>query len=69
LQKFYSCLDSSFAEALFLFYASSGLRKGEVLSLNVEDIDLKKRMIIPNNHMGITKCSYLSFFNQETEEG
>jgi len=68
LQTFYGCLDSSFAQALFLFYASSGLRKGEVLSLNVEDIDFKKRMIIPNNHSGVTKCSYLSFFNRETEE-
>ena len=68
LQKFYSCLDSSFAEALFLFYASSGLRKGEVLSVNVNDIDFEKRMIVPSNHTGVTKCSYISFFNNETEE-
>jgi integrase len=68
LQKFYSCLDSSFAEALFLFYASSGLRKCEVLSLNVNDIDFEKRMIVPSNHIGITKCSYISFFNRESEE-
>ena len=68
LQKFYSCLDSSFAEALFLFYASSGLRKGEVLSVNVKDIDFEKRMIVPSNHTGVTKCSYISFFNNETEK-
>ena len=68
LQKFYSCLDSEFAEALFLFYASSGLRKGEVLSLDVSDVDFEKRMIIPSNHTGVTKCSYISFFNREAEE-
>jgi integrase len=68
LKKFYKVLDSEFAEALFLFYASSGLRKREVLSLNVSDVDFKKRMIIPNNHTGHTKCSYVSFFNWETEE-
>ena len=68
LQKFYSGLDSSFAQALFLFYASSGLRKGEVLSINVNDIDFEKRMIVPSNHTGVTKCSYISFFNGETED-
>ena len=68
LQKFYGCLDSKLAEALFLFYASSGLRKGEVLSLNVNDIDFEKRMIIPSNHKGVTKCSYISFFNKETND-
>ncbi len=64
----HTSLSSEFAKALFLFYASSGLRKGEVLSLSVEDIDFKKRMIIPNNHYGVTKSSYVSFFNGEAEE-
>ena len=68
VQRFYKVLDSEFAKALFLFYASSGLRKGEVLSLNVSDIDFKKRMIVPNNHIGVTKSSYVSFFNWEAEE-
>ena len=68
LQKFYNCLDSDLGEALFLFYASSGLRKNEVLSLSVKDIDFEKRLIIPNCHNGSTKNSYISFFNKEAEK-
>ena len=61
-------LDSKFAEALFLFYASSGLRKGEVLGLTVDDVDFEKRMIVHNCHAGGNKRSYVSFYNRETAE-
>jgi len=30
-------------------YASSGLRKTEILSLNFNDVDFENRMIIPRN--------------------
>jgi integrase len=63
LCSFFEVLDSKFAEALFLFYASSGLRKGEVLELKVEDVDFEKRMIVPKCHAGVNKRSYVSFYN------
>ena len=67
LQRFFRVLDSELSEALFLFYASTGLRKNEVLSLTFKDIDFKKRMVVPNCHLGFTKSSYLSFYNEEAE--
>ena len=67
LRKFYEAIDSDVGCALFLFYATSGLRKREVLSLTRDDIDFTKRMVIPNCHNGSTKHSYVSFYNEETE--
>ena len=67
LQKFFSCLNSELGEALFLFYASTGLRKNEVLSLTKKEIDFTKRMVVPKCHQGFTKSSYLSFYNEEAE--
>ena len=67
INKFYYAIDGLRARALFVLYASSGLRKNEVLSLKIEDIDFKKRIIIPNSHNGETKKAWLSFFNNETE--
>jgi integrase/recombinase XerD len=67
LQKFFETLRTPIARALFLMYASSGLRKMELLSLKKEDIDWENRMIIPKNHNGETKKSWVTFFNQEAE--
>lgn len=67
LQTFYNALDSVKDKALFLIYASSGLRRNEILSLTLEDIDLANRMIIPKCHNGDTKKSFVSFYNAETE--
>jgi integrase len=68
LQRFFGALETEIAKALFLFFASSGLRKSEVLGLSVGDVDFEKRMIVPNCHNGTTKNSYVSFYNRETEE-
>ena len=68
LQKFYQALRTPIARALFLTYASSGLRKMELLSLKKEDIDWEKRMIVPKNHSGETKRSWVAFFNGEAEQ-
>ena len=68
LQKFYVALDSSRDRALFLLYATSGLRKNEILSLNREDVDLEKRMIIPDKNGSRTKRTWVSFFNEEAKE-
>ena len=68
IQRFFGVIDSELGEALFLFYASSGLRKSEVLGLTKDSIDFEKRMIIPSGHSGVTKNSYVSFYNRETEQ-
>jgi len=40
----------------------------EVINLNRDDIDFKTRMIIPNFHTGLTKQSYITFYNNECEK-
>jgi len=67
LKQFYECLETLKEKALFLLYATTGLRREEILSLKPEDIDLSKRMITPNNHEGETKKSWVSFYNEEAE--
>jgi len=67
LGKFYQALRTPIARALFLMYASSGLRNMELLSLSKGDVDWEKRMIVPKNHNGTTKRSWVAFFNQEAE--
>jgi len=68
LQRFYASLSRLRDRAMFLIYATSGLRKNEVLSLHREDIDLEKRMIIPRKNGTRTKRTWVSFFNEEAKE-
>jgi len=67
LRRFFDALENNRDKALFLVLASSGLRKGELLSLTKDDLDLETRTIIPRNahENGTTKNSWISFFNQE----
>lgn len=51
-----------------MLYATTGLRRDEILSLKPEDIDFDKRMITPDNHEGETKKSWVSFYNDEAEQ-
>jgi integrase len=67
LRRFYRALRTKRARALFLMYASTGLRKMELLSLRKDDIDWGKRMVIPNSHSGGTKRSWVTFFSREAE--
>ena len=67
LNHFYDCLDTPKEKALFMLYATTGLRRDEILSLKPEDIDFDKLMITPDNHEGETKKSWVSFYNQEAE--
>ena len=66
LCRFYTAIDSVKEKALFLLYASSGLRRMEVLDSKKSDVDLEKRIIKPNAHSGETKKAWISFFNMET---
>jgi integrase len=68
LKEFYEAIETPKERALFLLYATSGLRRQEILSLKPEDIDFEKRMITPSNHLGETKKSWCSFYNEEAEE-
>lgn len=56
------------ARAMFLLFATSGLRRNELLGLLRENIDLEKRMIIPGKQSSRTKRTYVTFFNGEASE-
>jgi integrase len=67
LRTFFDALESVDDKALFLFFASSGLRRNEVLNLQVSDVDIGKEVCYPN-HQSRTKNSYFGFFNGEASE-
>jgi integrase len=67
LKRFFEAIDDDIGKALFLFFATTGLRKNEVLSLAHDDIDPSIRLVTPKSHSGTTKHCYLSFYNRETE--
>jgi len=63
---FYNALTSLKEKALFLVACTSGLRKKELLSLTLDDIDLETGLIIPKVYDGSrTKHSFVTFCNQE----
>ena len=68
LQQFYKALDSMKDKALFLLYASSGLRRREALSLYIEDLDFGTCMIKPKPHNGKTKHTWITAFNRECHD-
>ena len=68
VKQFYEALETTKEKALFMLYATTGLRRAEILSLKAGDIDFEKRMITPNNHLGETKKSWCSFYNEEAEK-
>jgi integrase len=57
LKRLFDSMDSKIGKVLFLLYASSGLRKSEILGPTKDDIDFGKRMIYPSGHNGVTKSS------------
>ena len=67
LLEFFGCLTTDYEQALFLLYASSGLRRSEVLDLRINQLDLEARAIIPN-HATTQKKSWISFYNSECEK-
>ena len=55
--------------ALFLIFASSGLRHSEVLSLDrFENVNFEKRMLTPNKDNNESKHTWVSFYNDEAEK-
>jgi integrase len=67
LKQFYEYLETPKEKALFMLYATTGLRRDEILSLKPENIDFQKHTITPNNHEGETKKSWMSFYTDEAE--
>jgi integrase len=68
LQTFFKYLELPKEKALFLLYATSGLRRNEVIYLKPENVEFKNRMITPCVHKGESKKSWVSFFNAEAEK-
>ena len=70
LQRFFYGLPTNRDKAMFLFYATSGLRRKEILSLKHEDVDFKRRMLMPSktHETNTIKKSYISFYNEEAEQ-
>jgi integrase len=68
LKRFYAALERPCEKAVFLMLATSGLRRDEIASLRVGDIDLEKRILMPNVASTSTKKRWASFFNQEAEQ-
>ncbi|MEN3059582.1 MAG: tyrosine-type recombinase/integrase [Candidatus Methanosuratincola petrocarbonis] len=67
IQEFYSALEGARDRALFLMYASSGLRRKEVLNIRMDEVDFARRMLMPKAE-GETKRAWVSFYNSEAEE-
>ena len=65
---FYDAIPTLRMKAFFLTATSSGLRRGELLNLVINDVDWENRMLIPRSHKGYSKKSWISFFNIEAEE-
>ena len=65
IRKFYEWLKDPLSKAILLFYATTGLRRAEVLQLRIKDINFKKRMVIPPNDGSRTKRTWVTFFNEE----
>jgi len=65
LSRFYYALNDSIAETIFLVLASTGLRKNEVLSLRIGDIDLDQRTVIPTKGYDASKNTWVTFLNED----
>ncbi len=67
LRKFYGAIGSTKDRAIFLMFASSGLRRSELLNIKMDEVDFERRMLKPRAE-GETKGVWVSFYNQEAEE-
>jgi len=58
---------NTLSKALYLFIATTGLRKGKVLNLRREDLDFKTRAV-KARYFTRSKRSGVTFYNEEAEE-
>ena len=67
VRKGFKAQRSTRAKAIYLFAATSGLRKSEILDLAKDKVDTKTRAVIPQ-HFTRKKRSGVTFYNEEAEE-
>ena len=68
LQQLYYTMDLLKHQALFLLFTTTGLRRKEVLTLRVEDVDIEQRLVYPCKQSSVTKGVGIGIFNHETQE-
>ena len=70
IHQFFAALNNDRQRAMFLMFASSGLRCSELLGLRKVDIDFDMCKIVPQPHAtGRTKNSpHFTFYNEEASE-
>jgi Site-specific recombinase XerD len=66
LQTFYEAIDTHRYRAVFLMYATSGLRSAELVQLTMDDIGEEDRMLIPDKESE-SKQTWVSFYDEEAE--
>jgi len=69
LRRFFDALENDRDKSIFLMYATSGLRRNELLTLAIDEFDLETRLIIPKNahQNGTTKNTWATCFNIEAQ--
>ncbi len=67
LREFYEAIDVDYERLAFLGFASTGLRRSELLEVRIPQIERANRAIVPG-HRSSTKRSFISFYNSEFEE-
>jgi integrase len=67
VRKGFEGLKATRARAIYLFAATTGLRKGEVLNVLKSQVDMKTRAVIPR-HFTRKKRSGITFYNPEAAE-
>jgi len=66
LQKAFNVLKDDRERAIFLLYASSGLRRSELLKLTFDEVDFERRCM-RCKHNTRTKKAGITFYNEEAE--
>jgi integrase len=66
LKLAFEALPTEEMKALFLFTATTGLRKSEILELTKDKVDFKTRAVIAQ-HFTRVKRSGITFYSDETE--
>jgi len=69
LQRFFKELDNLRDQTAFLLYATSGLRRNELLTLSLDEVDVENRIISPRNahQSSTTKNTWVNIFNFEAQ--
>lgn len=67
VRKGFEAQESTRAKTIYLFTATTGLRKGEILGLTKDKVDFKLRAVVPQ-HFTKKKRSGVTFYNEEAEK-